>query len=72
MKSATKTQARVIKTVELTAIDIIKLLKDKGEEVPADAEVYFTVPDGGDWSRMNVDISEDAPIRVQWTTKEKL
>lgn len=35
--------------------------------IPPDARVFFTVPGGGDWSNIDVDISVEHPIHVIWS-----
>jgi hypothetical protein len=56
-------------TIKLTGDDILSLLAEGGH-IPAKpdlgAKVSFTVPGGGDWSNMSVDIDKDNVIRVAY------
>lgn len=35
-------------------------------QVPPDAEVYVTIPGGGDYSNMDLDIDKDMPVKIRW------
>lgn len=48
--------------VELDSEDIRKLV-----DAPAHAEVYVSIPGGGDWSNMDLTIDKDTTITVEWT-----
>lgn len=66
----TKTEITKNVTLEITKNDIIEWLLSKGE-IPNDyAEVYFSVPGGGDWSNMDISIDEDNPIFIKYQIKE--
>lgn len=52
--------------IHLGRKEIINLLRLSGVVVSDRAGVCFTVPSGGDWSGMEVDISEEHPITVSW------
>lgn len=54
-------------TVVLDNLEIRELLKRIGYQVPATAQIYFTVPGGGDWSNTTVDITKENPITIEWT-----
>lgn len=43
-------------------------LKSQGAAViPPEAEIYFSVPGGGDWSNTDIDIDDQCPIKIKWT-----
>jgi len=49
----------------------IKLLREAGfKNVPDDAKITITVPGGGDYSNMTLDI-DDMPVTVKYTTEEE-
>lgn len=48
--------------VEVDAEDIRKLVG-----APETAEVYVSVPGGGDWSNMDLTIDKKHTITVEWT-----
>ena len=48
-------------TVEITGEDIRKAFN-----LPADAEIEFIVPGGGDWSHCGIGIDKDHPIQATW------
>lgn len=57
-------------TYTLSGSDILKMFeKYFGEDVPPDAEVVFTVPGGGNWSGLDVDIDEDHPVLIKFTER---
>lgn len=54
-------------SVSLDQNDILELLRAKGLDIPFGAvNVFVTVPGGGDWSHMNLDIDLDTQIQVTW------
>lgn len=70
---------RVVRTkevsMELSAADILELLRRAGHDVPASAassglRIYFAVPGGGDWSNTDIDIDEKHPLYVEWKISE--
>lgn len=56
-------------TVKITGELIVSWLR-KTHKIPDDAKVQFTVPSGGDWSGMKLDINAQDPVWVTWTTQE--
>jgi len=38
--------------------------------VPEDAEIYMSVPGGGDWSHMNLNTTHE-PIIVEWSVTDE-
>jgi len=69
----TKTQISISKTckVVLTSSDILEMVRDcMNEDIPADALVTVHVPGGGGRSNMDLAISLDSPVKIQWTVKE--
>lgn len=60
--------------VMLTDEDLQEMLEAAGIQIPAnttDVRIYFSVPGGGDWSNMNVDIDVHNPVHIKWTTVEE-
>jgi hypothetical protein len=59
-------------SVSLGASELIDLLRAKGVDVPASAEVVFQVPGGADWSGSEVEVASteeanhDAVVTVRW------
>lgn len=49
--------------VELNREDIIKAV---GVEVPDYAEIYVSVPGGGNWSNTSLEIDDKTPVVVSW------
>lgn len=45
---------------------LLKLLREQ-LHIPENADVYFQVPGGGDWSNTSVDVDDENPIHVKWT-----
>lgn len=39
--------------------------------IPLDADITVRVPGGGDWSNELLDITDDHPIIISWTTTEQ-
>lgn len=56
--------------VRINGDQLRELLKSAGVLVPPGAEITFTVPGGGDWSNMSIDIDDEHPITVSWKTTE--
>lgn len=61
---------------ELNAADILELLRKHNPELPASAvtsnlRVYFSVPGGGDWSTMDIDITDRNPVHIDWNVVEE-
>lgn len=55
--------------IKLTSDDIRDLIRSKyGEDkVPDHAEIFVTVPGGGDWSGLGLGIDDDSPVTIRWT-----
>jgi len=64
-----ETTTRRNHSVELNKLAILDLLKtagvDFGERLIGEISVKVTVPGGGDWSGMDLDL-DNAPVRVEW------
>lgn len=60
-KSHCKTTTKIKTTTnyELTSEDLVKIL-----QLPEDSTVKFTVPRGGDYSGMSLEISRDFPLTI--------
>lgn len=69
---ATKKIITAEHTIELDSSAIRDMLNEQGAEIPEDAEVriFVGVPGGGDWSNMDLSITKDCPVRVEWRTAE--
>lgn len=67
---------RVVKTtttdyhLTLDKKSIIKMLDNTGITIPPNAVITFHVPGGGDWSNSVIDVDEEHPIHVSWSTTE--
>lgn len=59
-------------TITIERGDIIAMLKAKGYDIPDSAEIFVTVPGGGDWSNMDLDISNQVPIQVRYKSVETI
>lgn len=56
-------------TIKLSGEDIIELLKESGQIDRAQDQIgsiSFTVPGGGDWSGMNVDIDKNNTVNISY------
>jgi hypothetical protein len=70
MSAFTVTEQKIIEhTCVLDRCKIEQLFKTAGFPIPHDAKITMTVPGGGDYSDMTLDI-EDMPITVKYTTVE--
>lgn len=75
MKSNSTSVTTIRRTYEFTHEEILKALQSSGKiSVIADAqqieaEVYFQVPGGGDYSNTKIQISDQDPIHVKIITK---
>lgn len=71
MKVKSTSETEGVKVISLTGQDIINLLFAKaGEMLKFDeSSVKFHVPGGGDYSNMDLDITEEDPIVVTIKTK---
>lgn len=73
-----KPEVEILTCVETTAKHTVKinrelllsLVRDVMPRSATDVRVYFQVPGGGDWSNMAVDIDDEHPVYVQWTTRD--
>jgi hypothetical protein len=66
------TKKEKTQTLELGRAEILNLLWGQGHSIPANAEIFITVPSGGDWSGMDVDIDGDTSavkVQVRWVEK---
>lgn len=52
----------------ITGENLRNLLAAAGHQIPKNARIIFTVPGGGDWSNMAIDIDGENPVEVQWET----
>ncbi len=59
------TTTRIERNVDLGSVQIIDLLKG-ALDIPDNAEVYFTVPGGADWSNCKIDVDQENPITIRW------
>lgn len=57
--------------IKITGNIILEYLKLQIPNIPDNAEVYFEVPSGGDWSGMKVDINDDNPVVVIFHESEE-
>ena len=66
IKKVTPIDKKVSKLVKIsiTKEDIIKMLNDKGEQIPDNAEVVFQVPSGGDYSGMDLNVDIENPVKI--------
>lgn len=53
----------------LTSDHIRALLSKSGIHIPDGVTVQFTVPRGGDYSGMTLDIDEENPLTIRWYTQ---
>ncbi len=63
-------ETKVITTsheVALTKVMLLALIR-QGTPIPANANVFVSVPGGGDWSNTDLDIDDDIVIHVHWKT----
>lgn len=51
-------------TLKLTGKDILSLLKETGNIEQDTGSVEVTIPSGGDYSGMNLDIDDTCPITI--------
>ena len=69
-KPAIQMQATIITDqkykVEITGEMIIAMLRETGMTIPDSATVSFTVPGGGDWSNMSIDVDAENPVYAEW------
>ena len=72
-KMSVKTRAKITKDfrIEIDGEAFVKALQRTGLEIPLGAAIFVQVPGGGDWSNTSLDIDEDCPIIVTWTTTEE-
>lgn len=71
MLSTTRT-IKTNNTLQVTNTDLIAALNRANPDlkIPDGARVYVSIPGGGDYSSMNLDIDGDCPITVSWETVE--
>lgn len=72
MNISSVVQRTVVTTERLHQIiiddtEIRELLRRAGYQIPAKAQIFFTVPGGGDWSNSSVDITREFPVTIEWT-----
>ena len=67
-----KEQAHVtrVRTLELDDAAIRWLLAHQGYEVPESSSIRVSIPGGGDWSNMDLDITGGTPVKVSWKEVE--
>lgn len=53
--------------LELGRKELLKLLP----EIPATADIYISIPGGGDWSNMDLDVTTEHPIVVTWKVRSE-
>lgn len=61
-----------VKTTETTHItldrqDIIELLEKEGIDIPIGADIFITVPGGGDYSNQKLGVDFDTPLEIKFT-----
>lgn len=66
MQQTRSSVTKLTREIKLSRQDLIALLHH--EDIPINADIFITVPGGGDWSGMDVDISEKTPVIVRWVT----
>jgi hypothetical protein len=56
--------------LEFDGLQIKRLLLAAGFVVPekCDLRIYIAIPGGGDWSNTDIEISNEHPLCVEWTT----
>lgn len=65
-----KTEIHTMHAMTLSRQDVIDLLKRK-YGVPPDATVSITVPGGGDWAHVTLDLDDAGGLKVMWMHTEK-
>lgn len=60
------TTKKFVATVDRKAL--LDLLNSSGAGIPENAEIYFQVPGGADWSNTAIDIDAENPVRIEWST----
>lgn len=59
-------------TITLQGRDVVAMLRRDGHDIPEKAVVTVTVPGGGDWSNMALNLDDaDQPIEITWETREE-
>lgn len=58
----------VMRKIELDRETLLQLLASHTDcgDIPSYATVYVRVPGGGDWSNMDLDINDAAPVIITW------
>lgn len=56
--------------LEVTELLLLEVLREKGYEIPPNAEVYVQVPGGGDWSNTSLDVDKECPVFVRWQEQD--
>ena len=68
-KKTTVVETTTKHRLELTSVEIIEALRKDDYCIPKDADVFVTVPGGGDWSNTNLDL-EDVPLVLTWSERK--
>lgn len=61
------------KVIAISREALITLLNNSDvsdDGIPENASIWIKVPNGGDYSGMTLDISNDCPVFVKWKTSE--
>lgn len=68
MKNETRKTKTTVETHRMTLDrgDLVKFLQHAGYEVPSDASCHVSIPGGGDWSNIDLEINADVPLVVSW------
>ena len=55
-------------TCQVNGDNLLDLLSKSGVKIPPGATVMFVVPGGGDWSGQAIDVTDENPVLVEWST----
>lgn len=60
-------------SISLDDLDIVTMLKNKGEipKVIANVSIFIKIPGGGDYSNMDLEINKDCPVRIEYDEIER-
>lgn len=64
-KKTTVVETTIKHRLELTSVEIIEALRKDDYNIPMHADVFVTVPGGGDWSNTDLDLI-DQPLVLTW------
>lgn len=69
VESATITETTITRTLKVGKAGLLAMVNHhlgSFDQIPDNAEVFVTVPGGGDWSNTNLDI-DDHSVEIVWT-----